>query len=218
MPVPVQRSFILVIASITLIALLALSGIQPFDRTTWVLEVFPVVIVLPVLWATYQRFPLTDLLYICIVAHGIVLIVGGAYTYARVPFGFYLADLLNLGRNPYDKIGHFFQGFVPALVAREILVRGRYVRGRKMLAFIVVCIVLAISATYELIEWAAALALGQGADEFLGTQGDPWDTQSDMFLALIGVVTALLSLSSLHDRQLKNLLGQESATEPDSSS
>lgn len=218
MPVPVQRSFILVIASITLIALLALSGIQPFDRTTWVLEVFPVVIVLPVLWATYQRFPLTYLLYICIVAHGIVLIVGGAYTYARVPFGFYLADLLNLGRNPYDKIGHFFQGFVPALVAREILVRGRYVRGRKMLAFIVVCIVLAISATYELIEWAAALALGQGADEFLGTQGDPWDTQSDMFLALIGVVTALLSLSSLHDRQLKNLLGQESATEPDSSS
>lgn len=218
MPVPVQRSFILVIASITLIALLALSGIQPFDRTTWVLEVFPVVIVLPVLWATYQRFPLTDLLYICIVAHGIVLIVGGAYTYARVPFGFYLADLLNLSRNPYDKIGHFFQGFVPALAAREILIRGHYVRGRKILAFIVICVVLAISATYELIEWAAALALGQGADEFLGTQGDPWDTQSDMFLALIGAVTALLSLSSLHDRQLKGLLSQEGATEPDASS
>jgi putative membrane protein len=209
MPVPVRRSFILVVASIILIALLALSGIQPFDRTTWVLEVFPVVIALPVLWATYHRFPLTDLLYICIMAHGIVLMVGGAYTYARVPFGFYLADLLNLSRNPYDKIGHFFQGFVPALVAREILVRGQYVRGRKMLAFIVVCIVLAISATYELIEWAAALALGQGADEFLGTQGDPWDTQSDMFLALLGAVTALLSLSALHDRRLKALLGQE---------
>ena len=209
MPVPVRRSFILVVASIILIALLALSGIQPFDRTTWVLEVFPVVIALPVLWATYHRFPLTDLLYICIMAHGIVLMVGGAYTYARVPFGFYLADLLNLSRNPYDKIGHFFQGFVPALVARKILVRGQYVRGRKMLAFIVVCIVLAISATYELIEWAAALALGQGADEFLGTQGDPWDTQSDMFLALLGAVTALLSLSALQDRRLKALLGQE---------
>jgi putative membrane protein len=212
MPEPARRSFILMIASITLIALLALSGIRPFDRTTWVLEILPVAIALPVLWATYPRFPLTDLLYVCILAHGIVLIVGGAYTYARVPFGFYLADLLDLSRNPYDKIGHFFQGFVPALVAREILVRGRYVRGGKMLAFIVVCVVLAISATYELIEWAAALALGQGADEFLGTQGDPWDTQSDMFFALIGAVTALLSLSALHDRQLKTLLGREITT------
>jgi putative membrane protein len=212
MPEPARRSFILMIASITLIALLALSGIRPFDRTTWVLEILPVAITLPVLWATYPRFPLTDLLYVCILAHGIVLIVGGAYTYARVPIGFYLADLLDLSRNPYDKIGHFFQGFVPALVAREILVRGRYVRGGKMLAFIVVCVVLAISATYELIEWAAALALGQGADEFLGTQGDPWDTQSDMFFALIGAVTALLSLSALHDRQLKTLLGCEITT------
>ena len=212
MPEPARRSFILMIASITLIALLALSGIRPFDRTTWVLEILPIAIALPVLWATYPRFPLTDLLYVCILAHGIVLIVGGAYTYARVPFGFYLADLLDLSRNPYDKIGHFFQGFVPALVAREILVRGRYVRGGKMLAFIVVCVVLAISATYELIEWAAALALGQGADEFLGTQGDPWDTQSDMFFALIGAVTALLSLSALHDRQLKTLLGREITT------
>ena len=212
MPEPARRSFILMIASITLIALLALSGIRPFDRTTWVLEILPVAIALPVLWATYPRFPLTDLLYVCILAHGIVLIVGGAYTYARVPFGFYLADLLDLSRNPYDKIGHFFQGFVPALVAREILVRGRYVRGGKMLAFIAVCVVLAISATYELIEWAAALALGQGADEFLGTQGDPWDTQSDMFFALIGAVTALLSLSALHDRQLKTLLGREITT------
>jgi putative membrane protein len=212
MPEPARRSFVLTIASITLIALLALSGIRPFDRVTWVLEILPVAIALPVLWATYPRFPLTDLLYVCILVHGIVLIVGGAYTYARVPFGFYLADLLDLSRNPYDKIGHFFQGFVPALVAREILVRGRYVRGGKMLAFIVVCVVLAISATYELIEWAAALALGQGADEFLGTQGDPWDTQSDMFFALIGAVTALLSLSALHDRQLKTLLGCEITT------
>jgi putative membrane protein len=123
-----------------------------------------------------------------------------------VPLGFQLAELLDLSRNPYDRIGHFFQGFVPALIAREILIRGRYVDGRKMLAFIVVCIVLAISATYELIEWAAALALGQGADEFLGTQGDPWDTQADMFCALIGAALALALLSRLHDRQLAGLL------------
>lgn len=121
--------------------------------------------------------------------------VGGAYTYARVPLGFEIADWRNLSRNPYDKIGHFFQGFVPALVAREMLIRGEYVRGRKMLRFIIICIILAISASYELIEWVSALILGQGADEFLGTQGDPWDTQSDMLLALIGAATALTLFS-----------------------
>ena len=169
------------------------------------LEVFPVIIALPVLWATYRQFPLTTLVYVCVFLHALVLMTGGAYTYARVPLGFYLADLLDLSRNPYDRIGHFFQGFVPALVAREILIRGRYVRGRKMLSFIVVCIVLAISATYEIFEWTAALVLGQGADEFLGTQGDPWDTQSDMLFALIGAVTALLLLSRAHDRQIQGL-------------
>ena len=131
--------------------------------------------------------------------------VGGAYTYARVPLGFQIAEMFGLHRNPYDKIGHFFQGFVPALVAREILIRGAHVRGRKMLAFIVVCVVLAISATYELIKWGAALSLGQGADEFLGTQGDPWDTQSDMFSSLIGALAALLLVSGLHDRQMDQL-------------
>ena len=191
------------VASIVLVVVLVLSGLRPYDRTTWVLEVFPVVIALPILWATYRRFPLTRLLYVAILVHALVLILGGMYTYARVPLGFYLADLLGLSRNPYDKIGHFFQGFVPALVAREILIRGRFVRGEKMLAFLVICIVLAVSAAYELIEWGAAVALGQGADEFLGTQGDPWDTQSDMFLALIGAVTALLLFTRLHDRQLK---------------
>ena len=191
------------VASIVLVVVLALSGLRPYDRTTWVLEVFPVVIALPILWATYRRFPLTRLLYVAIFVHALVLILGGMYTYARVPLGFYLADLLSLSRNPYDKIGHFFQGFVPALVAREILIRGRFVRGERMLAFVVICVVLAVSAAYELIEWGAAVALGQGADEFLGTQGDPWDTQSDMFLALIGAVTALLLFSRLHDRQLR---------------
>lgn len=169
-------------------------------------------IALPVLWATYRRFPLTTLLYVCIFLHALVLMLGGMYTYARVPLGFEIAELLGLSRNPYDKIGHFFQGFVPALVAREILVRGQYVRGKKMLAFVGVCVVLAISATYELIEWGAALALGQGADEFLGTQGDPWDTQSDMFLALIGAVTALLLLSRAHDHQIQYLRSDEELT------
>ena len=212
----IRRSQTLVFAVFVLVILLVLSGLRPFDRTTWMLEVFPVVIALPVLWATYHRFPLTNLLYFFIFLHALVLMLGGAYSYARVPLGFYLADWLDLSRNPYDKIGHFFQGFVPALVAREILVRGRFVRGRKMLAFVVLSIVLAISAMYELIEWAAALILGQGADEFLGTQGDPWDTQSDMFLALIGGIAALLVFSRPHDRQIERLAGDKGIDEAQS--
>ena len=201
---PVQR-LRLAIATALLLALLALSGAHPYDRLTWLLEVLPIIVVLPLLWFTRTRYPLTALLYVAIFLHAVVLMTGGAYTYARVPLGFYLADVLDLSRNPYDKIGHFFQGLVPALAVREILLRGAYVRGRRMLAFIVVCVVLAISATYELIEWGAALALGQGADEFLGTQGDVWDTQSDMFCALLGAITALLVFARLHDRQLQNL-------------
>jgi putative membrane protein len=208
----VQRSQALVVASLALVALLALSGAQPYDRTTWAHEVFPVVVALHVLWATHRRFPLTTLVYGCLFVHALVLMVGGAYTYARVPLGFQLADVLGLDRNPYDKIGHFFQGFVPALVAREILFRGQYVRGTKMLAFIVICVVLAISATYELIEWGAAIALGHGADEFLGTQGDPWDTQSDMFFALIGALTALVLFSRIHDRQIQRAQSRERAS------
>ena len=134
-----------------------------------------------------------------------VLIVGGTYTYARVPFGFEMAEWFGLDRNPYDKIGHFMQGFVPAIAAREILLRNDILKHGKMLIFIVISIVLAISASYELIEWAAALALGEGAEEFLGTQGYEWDTQSDMFFALIGSVSALLLLSKWHDRQLYKL-------------
>lgn len=200
-----QRGKALATAAILLITLLVLSGLRPYDFATWALEVAPVVIALPILWASYQRFPLTTLLYVGIFAHALVLMLGGIYTYARVPLGFQMQDWLGLHRNPYDKIGHFFQGLVPALVAREILIRGQHVRGRKMLAFVVVCIVLAISATYEFIEWGAALAMGQGADEFLGTQGDPWDTQSDMFFALIGAVTALVLFSRLQDRQIQRL-------------
>ena len=198
-------SRVLVAATVILVAALAVSGIRPHDRTTWFLEVLPVLIVLPLLWATRRSFPLTTLLYALIIVHGIVLIVGGAYSYARVPLGFQIQEVFGLSRNPYDKIGHFMQGFVPAIVAREILVRGAYVQGRKMLFFICVCIPLAFSASYELFEWWAALALGQGADEFLGTQGDPWDTQSDMFMALLGATAALTFLSKLHDRQIERL-------------
>jgi putative membrane protein len=200
-----RRSQVLILALLLLLGLLALSAARPYDRATWLMEVFPIFIAVPVLLGTYKRFPLTTLLYALIFVHALVLIVGGAYTYARVPLGFQIAEMLGVHRNPYDKIGHFFQGFVPALVAREILIRGDYIRGRRMLAFIVICIVLAISATYEFIEWGAALSLGQGADEFLGTQGDPWDTQSDMFSALIGAIAALLLLSGVHDRQIERL-------------
>lgn len=208
-----NRTLFLVMALVVILGMLVLSGVNPYDRTTWALEIFPVVIAIPLLLATYGRFPLTTLLYVCIFVHALVLMLGGAYTYARVPLGFQIAEIFDLHRNPYDKIGHFFQGFVPALVAREILIRGRYVQGRRMLAFIIVCIVLAISAAYELIEWAAALILGQGADEFLGTQGDPWDTQSDMFMALVGAVTALLLLSRMHDRQIQRLQKYEKKTD-----
>ena len=166
------------------------------------MEVAPVLVAAPILIATYRRFPLTGLLYFLICLHALVLILGGAYTYARVPLGFWLQDLFAFERNPYDRIGHFMQGFVPAMIAREILLRNQYVRGKGMAAFLSLCVALAFSAFYELIEWWAALALGQGAEEFLGTQGDPWDTQADMFLALLGGSTALVMLSRIHDRQI----------------
>ena len=187
------------------VAALIVSGIAPFDRATWIMEVAPVLIALPIMVATRKSYPLTTLLTVLIAAHALVLIGGGAYSYARVPLGFWMQDLLGTVRNPYDKLGHFMQGFVPAMVAREILIRGGYVVGRRMTGFLCICIAMAISASYELIEWAAALAMGQGADEFLGTQGDQWDTQSDMFMALIGSSTAMLLLAGWHDRQLKAL-------------
>ncbi|MDP2881526.1 MAG: DUF2238 domain-containing protein [Azonexus sp.] len=190
------------------ITALVVSGIAPFDRATWIMEVAPVLIALPLMIATRKSYPLTTLLTVLITIHALVLIGGGAYTYARVPLGFWLQDLLGTVRNPYDKIGHLLQGFVPAMVAREILIRGGYLVGRRMTGFLCICIAMAISASYELIEWAAALAMGQGADEFLGTQGDQWDTQSDMFMALIGSSTALALLAGWHDRQLKPLISK----------
>ncbi len=199
-----ERTLQATLLAIVVIALIA-SGIAPYERLTWFMEVAPVLIALPLMIATRRNYPLTLLLTVLIAIHALVLIGGGAYTYARVPLGFWLQDILGTLRNPYDKIGHFMQGFVPAMVAREILLRGDFVRGRRMVGFLCVCVAMAISACYELIEWGAAVALGQGADEFLGTQGDVWDTQSDMFMALIGASAALLLLARWHDRQLAAL-------------
>lgn len=190
---------------LTVLAALIVSGISPYDRPTWWLEVSPVLIAAPLLLASYRRFPLTDLLYWLIALHCLVLILGGAYTYARVPAGFWVQELLDLARNPYDKLGHFMQGFVPALIAREILLRGGFLAAGRMLAFLSLCVAMTISAVYELIEWAVALIAGGGAVDFLGTQGDPWDTQADMFWALIGASAGLLGLSRLQDRQIAQL-------------
>lgn len=195
----------LIFAGLGLVALLILSGWHPYDRLTWFLEVFPILIALPLMAVTYPRFPLTKLLYTLIFLHACILILGGAYTYARVPLGFWMAKVLGTTRNPYDKVGHFAQGFVPAILAREVLLRRGHLKGGGMGVFLILSVVLAISALYELVEWASALALGQGADEFLGTQGDPWDTQSDMAMALLGGVAALVTLSGFHDRQLARL-------------
>ncbi|WP_246525106.1 DUF2238 domain-containing protein [Geomobilimonas luticola] len=182
---------------------LAVSGLNPHDRLTWILEISPFLLAVPVLAVTHRRFPLTPLLYRLIVVHAIILFIGGHYTYAEVPFGFTLQDMFGLSRNPYDRIGHFAQGFVPAIAAREILLRRTPLVRGGWLFFIVVSICLAISACYEFIEWWSAVALGQGADAFLGTQGDPWDTQWDMFTAFLGALTAQVVLAPLHDRQLR---------------
>lgn len=184
------------------VAALLVSGVAPYDRGTWVLETAPVFIAFGVLAATRRRFPLTALLYGLITLHALVLIYGGAYTYARVPLGDWLQGSFGLLRNPYDRIGHFMQGFVPAMVAREILLRRAVVNGAAWRNFLIVCVCLAVSAVYEFLEWWAALAFGEGAEAFLGTQGDPWDTQWDMFMAMVGAMTALAVLGKLHDRAL----------------
>jgi putative membrane protein len=187
---------------------LAVSGVAPHDRLTWLLEVAPILIAVPVLIATARRFPLTPLAYRLIFLHALILMLGGHYTYAEVPLGDWVADALGLARNPYDRLGHLAQGFVPAIVVREILIRRSPLRPGKWLAFLVVCVCLAISAAYELVEWWAALIGGESADAFLGTQGDQWDTQWDMFTALVGAVAALLLLGRYHDRQIARLEAQ----------
>jgi putative membrane protein len=185
--------------------LLVLSGLAPYDRTTWLLEVFPIFLAVPVLVATARRFPLTPLAYRLIFLHAIILMVGGHYTYARVPLGFWVQDALHLTRNHYDRLGHFAQGFVPAILVREILLRrSPLVRG-KWLFFLVAAVCLSISACYEFLEWLSAVLGGSAATDFLGTQGDVWDTQWDMLCALIGALTAQLLLARVHDQQLAAL-------------
>ncbi len=182
-----------------------LSGTGPADRLTWVMEITPVFIGLPLILATRRRFPLTPLLYRLLVIHALILILGAHYTYAKTPPGFWAQDLFGFERNHYDRFGHLAQGFIPAVLAREILIRCSPLKSGPWLFFIVVCICLAFSALYELIEWWAAVFGGEAADEFLGTQGDSWDTQWDMFLALSGALTSLLLLRRVHDRQLTRL-------------
>ncbi|MCP9339163.1 DUF2238 domain-containing protein [Stutzerimonas xanthomarina] len=191
-------------ATLSLVVMLALlaSGIAPYDRATWLLEVAPVLIAIPVLLLSYRHFPLTRLLYAVIAIHALILILGGTYTYARVPPGFWVQEWFDLSRNPYDKLGHFIQGVTPALLAREVLLRRHMVVPGKMLGFLALCIALAFSAFYELIEWWVALIAGQGAEDFLGTQGDPWDTQSDMLMALLGALLSVTGLAGLQDRQI----------------
>jgi putative membrane protein len=191
---------------IAVILVLVWSGISPHDRFTWLLEVFPVLLGIPAVVYVYPRFRFTPLVTGLIAIHAVILMVGGKYTYAEVPFGFWMARTFHFTRNHYDRIGHLAQGFIPALIAREILIRRSPLRGSRWLPFFVVCFCLALSAFYELIEFWTALATGTAAEAFLGTQGDPWDTQWDMMLALIGAVAALVLLSHWQDRQLKGVL------------
>jgi len=187
-------------------ALLVWSGINPADRTTWILEVFPIFIAVPLLLVTARRFPLTPLAYRLIFVHALILMLGGHYTYAQVPLGFWMQRVFGFSRNHYDRIGHLAQGFVPAIIAREVLIRRSPLRPGKWLFVIVLCVCLAISASYEFIEWWSALIGGSAADAFLGTQGDPFDTQADMLMALIGAFTAQVLLARLHDRQIAQKL------------
>jgi len=184
---------------------LAVSAIRPHDYLTWWLEVLPVLIVAPVLIATIVSFPLTPLAYRLIAVHALILILGGHYTYAEVPLGFWVRDAFDLARNHYDRLGHFAQGFVPAIIAREILLRRSPLIAGKWLFFIVCSICLAVSACYEFIEWWTALIGGGSAESFLGTQGDVWDTQWDMFIALSGSIVAQVLLGKLHDQQLREV-------------
>ena len=200
----------LVALATVLVAVFIWSGISPLDRGTWWLEVMPVVLAVPILVATYRRFPLTPLVYLLVLFHAIVLLVGGHYTYAEVPLFNWIRDTLDLSRNHYDRLGHFAQGFVPAIIARELLLRTSPLRRGKWLFALVCCVVLAISAFYELTEWWAALLTSpETGAAFLGTQGDVWDTQWDMALALTGAIVSQLLLARIHDTELRRTIGSK---------
>ena len=188
------------------------SAVRPHDYFTWILEVAPALVAIVLLVATYSRFRFTLLAYWLIAIHAAILFIGGHYTYALVPLGEWVRSAFDLTRNHYDRLGHFAQGFVPAIIGREILVRRSPLKEGAWLRFLVLCVCLAISAAYELFEWRVAVLTGARSDDFLGTQGDPWDTQEDMATALMGAVTALLFLSRWHDRQLRALQEAEKRT------
>jgi putative membrane protein len=196
-----ERLILLIVGGIALL----ISGWSPLERGTWWLEVFPIFLAVPIVVATARRFPLTQLAYRLIFVHALILMLGGHYTYAKVPLGFWMQHIFGFTRNNYDRIGHLAQGFVPAIIVREILLRCSPLKPGKWLFFLSMSVCLAISACYEFIEWWSALLLGAGADAFLGTQGDPWDTQEDMFMALIGAIAALTFFRRLHDRHLQSL-------------
>ncbi len=201
-----EPMILLLIGAVALVA----SGIGPHDRATWLMEVFPIFLGVPVLIAVHGRFRMTPLVYRLVFLHALILMLGAHYTYSRVPLGFWIQDLFHLSRNHYDRIGHLAQGFIPALIAREVLLRRTPLKSGGWLFFIVTSVCLALSAFYEFIEWWAALILGQGADAFLGTQGDPWDTQWDMFLAFVGAMVGQILLGGMQDRELRRLLGKMS--------
>ena len=184
---------------------LAISAYHSYDSFTWILEVFPAVIGIGLLIVTYRRFRLTNLLYVLIFVHSLILMLGGHYSYAREPLGFWMEGMFGFTRNNYDRIGHFAQGFVPAMLARELFLRHRVIRRGPWMATVIILVCLGISAMYELFEWRTALLSGSAADAFLGTQGDPWDTQEDMFMAGVGASVALLLLSRVHDIALTRL-------------
>jgi putative membrane protein len=199
-PAPWPRTLFWI--TLAILPAVALSGIGPYDRLTWYLEIFPVAIALPLLYLTARRYPLSPLLYWLIGFHCLVLILGAHYTYARVPVGFWAQDVFEFSRNHYDRFGHFMQGFVPAIAVREVLVRSSPLKGGGWLGFLVVMTCLAISAMYEFLEWWVSIAAGVAADEFLATQGDIWDTHWDMLMAVCGAFVAVLALSRSHDRAL----------------
>jgi putative membrane protein len=205
----IPSSHVALLAAVT--AVLLWSGWQPYDRLTWWLEIAPGLAGLLILIATYRRFRLTTLCYTLIAIHISILCVGGHYTYARVPLFDWLRPIFEWQRNHFDRLGHFAQGFVPAIIARELYVRLQIFNRRNWMPFLILCTCLAISAVYELIEWWTALLSGDAATAFLATQGDVWDTQEDMFMALIGATCSLLFLSRLHDRQLRDVAPQMSA-------
>lgn len=197
-----RQSYFFTVLAVLLAYVLIWSATNPHDYFTWFLEVFPIFIALPILFFSYKNFPLSRLLYCLILMHAIILMVGGHYTYAEVPPFNWLRDTLGLDRNYYDRVGHFAQGFVPAMIAREILIRKNIVKNSAWLFFMVSCICLSISACYEFVEWWVAVASGTAAEAFLGTQGDVWDTQWDMFMALVGAVAAQVLLAKIHNKQI----------------